>query len=455
MKLHFAPLLILLLVPSCSEEGGVQPVDAQAGSGGSGGAPPDQAAQTGGGGQAEGGGGGDGGSGGSGGAGGYSPENDNTFRPEERPFSDDLLEQLETKPGFTISVFAREAGNVRMMELAPGGGVYVTRPMQGDVLLLRDTDGNGAADESTKVFAGGAGFETLHGIAVDAAGGELYLATATSLHAARINGDGRLGDPLTLITDLPDGGQHGKRTMRFTPDGTSLLFSVGSSCNACAETNPEHAALLVIDPSLGPQTQQDRTLFAKGLRNTIGFDWYPGTDELWGMDHGSDQRGNVVPPEELNRLVADKDYGWPYVYSSAPGERGIDPIMDDPPGMTKEEYAAATEPAVRIYDAHSAPIDFRFYTGDQFPAEYKNDAFVAMRGSWNRYPPVGYKVVRVLFDDETRQPTGFEDFITGWLIEDGHAVFGRPAGLLQMPDGSLLVSDDTSGVIYRVAYTGE
>ncbi|WP_438038084.1 PQQ-dependent sugar dehydrogenase [Sorangium sp. So ce128] len=448
MELHVAPLLILLLVPSCAEEGGVRPIDVQAGSGGSGGAPLDGATQAGGGGQAA-------GAGGAGGAGGYTPEDDSTFRPEQRPFSDDLLERLRTRPGFTISVFAREAGNARMMELAPGGGVYVTRPTPGDVLLLRDTDGDGAADEAMKAFAGGAGFETLHGIALSADGETMFLATATSLYSARINGDGRIGDPLTLITDLPDGGQHGKRTMRFTPDGASLLFSVGSTCNACAETNPEHAALLLIDPSLGPQTEQDRAIFAKGLRNTIGFDWYPGTDELWGMDHGSDQRGNVVPPEELNRLVAGKDYGWPYVYSSGPGQRGIDPIMDDPPDTTKEEYAAATEPAVSIYDAHSAPIDFRFYTGDLFPAEYKHDAFVAMRGSWNRYPPVGYKVVRVLFDDETRQPTGFEDFITGWLIEDGHALFGRPAGLVQMPDGSLLVSDDTNGVIYRVAYTGQ
>ncbi|WP_437332318.1 PQQ-dependent sugar dehydrogenase [Sorangium sp. So ce394] len=470
MKRQFAPLLILFLVAACGEEGGVQPADVQAGSGGSGGAPSDQGAQAGGGGQGAGGGsggeggggeggsdgeGGGGGEGGSGGAGGYSPENDNTFRPEERPFSDELLEKLKTKPGFTISVFARGADNARMMELAPGGGVYVTRPTTGDVLLLRDTDGNGAADESTKVFTGGPGFETLHGIALDAERDTMYLATATSLYAAPIDGDGRLGDASTLITDLPDGGQHGKRTMRFTPDGTSLLFSVGSSCNACAETNPEHAALLLIDPSLGPQTQQDRTVFAKGLRNTIGFDWYPGTDELWGMDHGSDQRGNVVPPEELNRLVEGNNYGWPYVYSSGPGERGLDPIMDDPPDTTKQEYAAATEPAVLIYDAHSAPIDFRFYTGDQFPAEYKNDAFVAMRGSWNRYPPVGYKVVRVLFDDATHTPTGFEDFITGWLIEDGRATFGRPAGLLQMPDGSLLVSDDTSGIIYRVSYTGQ
>ncbi|WP_437630550.1 PQQ-dependent sugar dehydrogenase [Sorangium sp. So ce854] len=433
----------------------MRPAGAAAGSGGGGGAPPDgQTTRSGGGGQGEGGGGQGEGAGGAGG-GGYTPEDDNTFRPEERPFSDELLERLETEPGFTIGVFAKDVGNARMMELAPSGGVYVTRPTPGDVLLLRDTDDDGVGDEAMKAFAGGEGFETLHGIALSADGEAMYLATATTLYMAPINADGSLDAPSALITDLPDGGQHGKRTMRFTPDGASLLFSVGSSCNACAETNPEHAAILVIDPSLGPQTQEERSVFASGLRNTIGFDWYPGTDELWGMDHGSDQRGNVVPPEELNRLVAGNDYGWPYVYSSGPGERGIDPIMDDPPGTTKEAYAETTEPAELVYDAHSAPIDFRFYTGDQFPAEYRNDAFVAMRGSWNRYPPVGYKVVRVLFDEETREPKGFEDFVTGWLIEDGRAVFGRPAGLVQLPDGSLLVSDDTSGVIYRVAYTGQ
>ncbi|WP_434041777.1 MULTISPECIES: PQQ-dependent sugar dehydrogenase [Sorangium] len=454
MRRHLATLLLLVLAPACSDESAANPAGSTAGSGGSGGAPPDDQTTQSGGGGAGGDGAGAGGASGTG-EGGYTPEDDNTFRPEERPFADALLGSLETKPGFTIGVFAKNVGNARMMELAPGGGVYVTRPTPGDVQLLRDTDDDGVADEATTAFAGGEGFATLHGIAPSADGETMYLATATALYAAPINADGSLGAPSALITDLPDGGQHGKRTMRFTPDGASLLFSVGSSCNACTETNPEHATLLLIDPSLGPQTQKERSLFAKGLRNTIGFDWYPGTDELWGMDHGSDQRGNVVPPEELNRLVAGNDYGWPYVYSSGPGERGIDPIMDDPPGTTKEAHAETTEPAELIYDAHSAPIDFRFYTGDHFPDEYRNDAFVAMRGSWNRYPPVGYKVVRVLFDKETRKPKGFEDFITGWLIEDGHAVFGRPAGLVQLPDGSLLVSDDTSGVIYRVAYTGQ
>ncbi|WP_159397558.1 PQQ-dependent sugar dehydrogenase [Sorangium cellulosum] len=449
MQRRLAPWLMLLLVPSCAEEGGVKPIESPAGATGTGGAPPEDPA-AGGGGQGAG-----GSAGGNSGAGGYSPDDDSTFRPEQQPFSEDLLERLVTKPGFTVNVFAEEAGNARMMEVAADGGVYVTRPMPGDVLLLRDTDGDGQADDGIKAFEGGPGFENLHGIALSEDGETMYLATPTSLYAAAVNADGSLGEPTALLTDLPDGGQHPKRTMRLVPGAGSLLFSAGSSCNACAETNPEHAAMMLIDPSKGQQTQEDRALFATGLRNTLGFDWYPGTEELWGMDHGSDHRGGVVPPEELNLLVSGKDYGWPYVYSSGPGEAAPDPIIDDPPGSTKQAHAASAEPAVLVYDAHSAPIDFRFYTGDQFPAEYKNDAFVAMRGSWNRYPPVGYKVVRVLFDKETRKPTGFEDFVTGWLLDDGHAHFGRLAGLAQLPDGSLLVSDDTNGVIYRVAYTGD
>ncbi|RYE73819.1 MAG: sorbosone dehydrogenase family protein, partial [Myxococcales bacterium] len=298
-------------------------------------------------------------------------------------------------------------------------------------------------------------FKSLHGIALSADAKSLYLATPTSLYSATINADGTLATPVAITTDLPDGGQHGKRTMRLIPGTSQLLFSVGSSCDLCAETNPEHATLLVIDPTKGPQTKKDRTIFATHLRNTLGFDWYPGASgELWGMDHGSDHHGDALPPEELNRLQQGKNYGWPYAYSSSDGERAIDPIMDDPPNSTKEAFAATTEPAVKVYQAHSAPIDFVFYTGTQFPTEYRHDAFVAMRGSWNAADPVGYKIVRVLFDDATRQPTGFEDFVTGWLLEEGKAEFGRPSGLAQLPDGSLLMSEDDNGMIYRIAYTG-
>jgi glucose/arabinose dehydrogenase len=156
--------------------------------------------------------------------------------------------------------------------------------------------------------------------------------------------------------------------------------------------------------------------------------------------------GGNVPPEELNRIESGKNYGWPYCY----GNRQVDPVMPDPPDMTKEAFCATTEPPLLENQAHEAPIGFTFYTGTNFPAEYTGDAFVALHGSWNRFPPTGYKVVRLQF--ENGQPTAFQDFVTGFLIEDGKAHFGRPAGITVAPDGSLLFSDDINGVIYRVRH---
>jgi glucose/arabinose dehydrogenase len=190
-----------------------------------------------------------------------------------------------------------------------------------------------------------------------------------------------------------------------------------------------------------------RSTFASGLRNTIGFAWHPTTGQLWGMDHGSDWRGDDIPPEELNAIAEGGDYGWPYCY----GARQIDPVIQDPPQGSKEQYCATTRRPALSTQAHKAPIGFTFYTGSSFPAEYQGDAFIAMHGSWNRLPPTGYEVVRLVFDDDA-VPQRFEPFVTGFLSDDGASTFGRPAGIAVAPDGALLFSDDSSGVIYRVSY---
>jgi len=208
----------------------------------------------------------------------------------------------------------------------------------------------------------------------------------------------------------------------------------------CREADPRSATILRIGAGPAP------AVFARGLRDTVGFDWHPETHELWGMDNGTDERGNDVPPEELNQLKEGADYGWPYVY----GKREVDAAMEDPPDTTKEKYAATTEPSVLEYQAHSAPAAMLFYRGDQFPAEYRGDAFVAMHGSLNRDPPTGYKVVRIRFEHGT--PKGFEDFLTGFLLPEGNRHIGSPAGLTVAKDGALLVSDDGNGIIYRVSY---
>lgn len=349
------------------------------------------------------------------------------FRPEVREPTRALIAGLKVPPGFRVTPFASGLEGPRMLAAA-GPAVYVTQPAAENVLLLRDRDGDGAADEK-RVAA--AGIEGVHGIAIQ--GGRVWLAQPTAVLAGRVRPDGSLGELEEIAEDLPPGGDHPHRTVGLGPDGM-LYVSVGSSCNACVERDPEHATLLRL-PAAGGK----REVFARGLRNTIGFAWHPETRELWGFDHGSDRLGDDVPPEELNRIQKGEHYGWPWVWGDGHRDRRIEA---PPPPRTQA-------PALG-YQAHAAPIAFVFYTGKQFPAEYRGDAFAAMHGSWNRREPVGYRVVRVRF--ERGKPTRVEDFLTGFLVERGRATFGRPAGLAVAPDGALLVSDDAGGMIYRVAH---
>lgn len=364
---------------------------------------------------------------------GASTERD-VFRPEERPFSPELAAGLRVPSGFGISTFATNVDGARML-VARGASVYVTRPEAGDVLRLDDIDGDGAADDSVAVASD---LPLVHGIAF--LGNQVYLATPTQVLLASVSDDGNFGAPQVIIGDLPDGGQHPLRTLGISPD-ERLFISVGSTCDACDDSNPENATLLAA--SLDGAT---RSTFATGLRNTIGFGWHPITRQLWGMDHGSDWRGSDTPPEELNSIVEGENYGWPYCYA----DRVVDPVIQDPPEGTKAAYCANTSAPALLTQAHEAPIGLAFYAGTGFPSEYRDDAFIAMHGSWNRFPPTGYKVVRLVFEDGV--PQRFEDFVTGFLIDEGRATFGRPAGITVASDGSLLFGDDTSGAIYRVRY---
>jgi glucose/arabinose dehydrogenase len=220
-----------------------------------------------------------------------------------------------------------------------------------------------------------------------------------------------------------------------------LYISVGSDCNACAEPDGEHATMLRT-----PLEGGARTVFAKGLRNTIGFDWDPVTRELWGMDNGIDNAGDEEPPEELNRLTQGGDYGWPFRYGDNRVNRLFDRVK-----VARSEFEKQTSAPVLTSDAHAAPIGMVFYAGGAFPADYRESAFVALHGSWNRASATGYKVVRIVFRDG--KPERFEDFLTGFLVSSGKAYVGRPAGVAIGKDGALLVSDDSNGVIYRVAYS--
>ncbi|WP_407297046.1 YbhB/YbcL family Raf kinase inhibitor-like protein [Stutzerimonas zhaodongensis] len=349
------------------------------------------------------------------------------------------VSQLDVPPGFEVQIFAEDLVNPRMLAVHDSGTVYVTRRKLGDVLMLRDTDGDGRADERRIV----ANRPNAHGIAID--GDTLYLVTIKELYKTRIQPDGSLAPLQRLLADLPDAGQHPNRTLVVGPD-KQLYLSVGSTCNACADDNPENATLLQVKPD-----GSSRKIYASGLRNTIGFGFEPSSGALYGMDHGMDWLGDNVQHEELNLIQQGKNYGWPYIYE----EDGINPA-DQPPGkLTHKQWAARSVAPVGLYVPHSAPMQMAFYTSDQFPEDYRGDAFVAMRGSWNRRPPSGYEVLRIRFEDG--KPTGFEPLVSGFLVEDGDgwARSARLAGIAQAKDGALLVSDDDNGVIYRVSYTGQ
>ncbi|HET9956407.1 MAG TPA: PQQ-dependent sugar dehydrogenase [Polyangiaceae bacterium] len=403
---------------------------AEAGRGGEGGTP--ESPQSGG----SAGVGGVGGEGGvSDGSGGVVSADPDVFRPAQLPMSQELVDSLSLPTGFQVNVFASGLKHARMLA-THGPHLYVTRPMQNDVLVMTDADQDGVADTPTAAVTG---LSLVHGIAFH--GDNVYLSTVSAVYRAAVNPNGTFGTPAVIVDDLPGGGQHPYRTLGVGPDD-KLYISVGSDCDACAETNPENAALL--------RTNLDgtsREIYATGLRNMLGFGWHPTTGKLWGVDNGSDWRGDLLPPEELNQVVLGADYGWPYCF----GKQQIDPVIQDPPDKTKAAYCASTQPSVLEDDAHGAPTGLVFYSGTSFPEVYRGAAFVALHGSWNRFPPSGYKIAQVRFDAQGN-PVAFSDFVTGFLVQGATAQFGRPTALTVGPDGALYFSDDANGVLYRVQY---
>jgi Raf kinase inhibitor-like YbhB/YbcL family protein len=363
----------------------------------------------------------------------------NVYEPVKVEPTDDRIKALKLPDGFRISRFA-ELSNPRMIAVSDDGTVYVTQREPGTLVMLRDTDKDGVADVQKVV----AEKKMLHGLTINR--NRIYLATVTEVFASDINPDGTLGQLRTLINDLPDGGQHPNRTLAMGPDGM-LYISVGSTCNNCQETNEEHATILRTLPESGK-----RQVFSSGLRNTIGFGWHPVSKRMFGFDHGIDWLGDNEQEEEFNEITEGARYGWPFVYAKSK----IHPHGTPPPGYTKEDWARMSKEPLLLYTPHSAPMQMAFYTGTKFPNEYRNNAFVAMRGSWNRKPPSGYEVVRVQFDQKGN-PTRIDPFLTGFLIKGGSpdgedAQFARLAGLAIARDGSLLLGDDANGVIYRVTY---
>jgi glucose/arabinose dehydrogenase len=221
-----------------------------------------------------------------------------------------------------VKPFATGLKNIRIMAVADNSEIYVSRRDQGDALMLRDKDGDGRADGEPVAVVNRPG---AHGLAIR--DGRLYLITVKEVFVGNLLGEGRVGPMTMIIGDLPDAGQHANRTIAFGPDGM-LYISVGSTCNACNESNQENATILRASPD-----GQSRSIFAKGLRNTIGFAWHPATGELWGMDHGIDFLGDEQQPEELNKIELGKQCGWAHVW----GAGGFNPQSTPVGGITKEQ----------------------------------------------------------------------------------------------------------------------
>ena len=352
-----------------------------------------------------------------------------TNYPQHLDFSPGLLSKLRTPSGWKVSIAATGLGKPRMLYPAVNGGLYVTRRDAGDVLLLKADPANKHTFVELQTVA--SEFDGVHGIT--ARDNWLYLCNSNELRRYPINADGSLGAMQKLFDDMPSGGQHPNRTMDWGPDGR-LYISVGSTCNDCKESD-ETTTMLQVDPATWK-----RTVFATGLRNTIGFDWHPDTGELWGMDNGGDAKGEDWPPEELNRIAMGGDYGFPYVYE----RQKVDESREEPVGTTKEAYAKKTVPSVMEFPAHGAPIAFQFFgkTSKAFPG----DALVAWHGSWNRKEPVGFKVEHIVFKEGT--PVRSEDFLSGFYSANSR--FGRPAGISITPEGAVFVSDDANGVLYCI-----
>jgi len=333
-------------------------------------------------------------------------------------------DSLRVPQGFKVSVFAENLRGVRYLVLGPGNAVYASQPGSGLIVKLTDANHDGVADSVVTIASG---LKGPFGIAFR--GDTMYVAEEQDIKRFDPHG----AAPVTIVPDIPGGG-HSTRTIVFGPDG-KLYLAVGSSCNLCDERDSMRAAVTLFN-----RDGSGGRMFAKGLRNSVGMAFNPKTGELWSGNNDRDNLGDDVPPEHVNIIEDGRNYGWPECYL---------------PGKPNPEYGSANcsnvEPPAITIQAHSAPLGLTFYTGTQFPREYRGDAFLTLHGSWNRSVPTGAKVVRIEVDSSGHRAVGVDDFIVGWQRPDGSR-WGRPVSLLVMPDGALLVSDDVGDKIWRVTY---
>lgn len=338
------------------------------------------------------------------------------------------LNALRLPPGFHIAQFAR-VPNAREMALGAHGTVFVGSMSAGKVYALTPS-ADGAQADKVRVIAR----DLRLPVGVAFKDGALYVSAVSRI--LRFDAiEAHLDDPpkAQIVTDnLPSDAAHGWRFIAFGPDGR-LYVPIGAPCNVC--DRPGYAKLTRMNAD-GSGVED----VALGIRNTVGFDWQPSTQTLWFTDNGRDWMGDDVPSDELNRIGRlGEHFGFPYCHQGD---------LPDPEFGKRHACGDYTPPALKL-GAHVASLGMRFYTGTQFPAEYRNSIFIAEHGSWNRSSKVGYRVVNVHVNGERVVDT--RPFVSGWLRPD-QGVWGRPADVLVVPDGALLVSDDLAGAIYRITY---
>jgi len=335
--------------------------------------------------------------------------------------------QLQVPPGWEVAVFASGLGKVRMLALNGDGVLLASLPGEGKVVALPDADRNGRADRTID-FA--EGLNSPHGLGYS--GDLLWVAgTGVIYRLPDRNRDLRADRIERFSTDIPGSGGHWTRSLAVAADG-SLLVSAGSSCNACRETDQRRASVMRFVPP-----DPAGSLFASGLRNSVGLAFRPGSDELWGSDNGRDLLGDDLPPDEINLIRPGGDYGWPDCY----GQRLPDPQFGS------ETRCRETLPSAVDLQAHSAPLGIAFMPNPGLVAGADQLLLVAFHGSWNRSVPTGYKLVAIPFQ-AGRPVAAPVDLVRGWL-GDG-VVWGRPVAPLLATDGAILLSDDYAGVIYRI-----
>lgn len=341
------------------------------------------------------------------------------------------LGAMSVPPGFHIALYTDQVPSARALALGDDGTVYVGSLDAGKVYAVRDDNHDGKAD---RVYTLASGLHMPNGVA--SLDGDLYVAEVSRIGKLKDIGH-HLADPPPLETvydGYPKDVHHGWKYLRVGPD-RKLYVPVGAPCNICNPSQDIYASLTRLDPD-----GKNLEIYAKGIRNTVGFDWHPETHELWFTDNGRDWLGNDAPPDELDTAPkSGMHFGYPFCH----GKDVADPEFG------KFKACAQTTPPAWNFPAHVAPLGMRFYTGTQFPAEYRGQLFVAQHGSWNRSTPQGYRVVLVRFQDG--KPVEEKPFAEGWLQADGQ-VAGRPVDILTLPDGALLVSDDKRGAIYRISY---